>query len=82
MSGDFDTVLSVPGGEILELLEEFGHIDLDFHHDLAVSGEGTNKHHEDATQNNGVIEFNILSYKGRHVTKEQSINIRLYMRSA
>ena len=74
MSGDFDTVLSVPGGEILVLLEEFGHIDLDFHHDLAVSGEGTNKHLEDATQNIGVIEFNILYTKVDMLLKNRALS--------
>ena len=73
MSGDFDTVLSVLGGEIDQLLEEFGHIDLDIHQDLTVIGDGTNKHLEDATQNNVVIEFNILYTKVDMLLKNRAL---------
>ena len=57
MSEGFDTVLSVLGSEILQLLEsEVGHIDLDIHHHLAVGVDDDNRHHKDAAQKKEVIE--------------------------
>ena len=74
MSGDFDTVLSVLGGEIDQLLEDFGHIDLDIHQGLTAIGDGTNIHLKDVTQNNGDIKLNIMYSKVDMLLKNRALS--------